>query len=163
MRRGGGKLKGGAFERKMCRALTEWITGKKDPVIFWRSASSGAQATQSIKHGKKSTMGGDAIAVDKLGQAFIDKYLLEFKHYKTYDLEKFLFKNDGDLAKWWEQCKRDAKLASKKPLMIFKRNNFPEMVMIEKMTMPIKQIVHAGDEIIMTLDFFLKTDPKWWV
>jgi hypothetical protein len=131
MKPGGGKHKGGNFERKICRDLTEWITGVRDPVIMWRSAASGAQATQLSKAGKKSKMHGDIIAIAPDGEIFISMFSVECKSYKTYDLEKFLYYDSGELAKWWSQCVSDARKSFRIPLLIVKRNGFEPICISE--------------------------------
>ena len=46
----GGKAKGSAFEREVCKMLNVWLTGKEKPYVFWRSPSSGALATIHIEN-----------------------------------------------------------------------------------------------------------------
>lgn len=128
MKPGGGALKGGEYERVICRKLTEWITGKEKPEIFWRSASSGAKATQDYKRGHKSKMGGDIVAIDERGQWFTDEFSIECKDRGDYGNLDLLLWGKGDFLKWWTQCVDDAKKSKKQPLMIFKRLWKPNMV-----------------------------------
>lgn len=129
MKPGMGKNKGGEFERLICRKLTKWVTGKEDPLIFWRSASSGAHATQKNKAGKESKMYGDIMSIDPAGDFLTNKYVIECKHYKNYCFEDFLVLDKGKVADWWKQVEGDALKADKEPMLIFKRNNYPILIM----------------------------------
>lgn len=77
---GRGKSKGNAFEREICRMLSEWWTDGKDDGIFWRSDSSGARATVRSRK-DKATFGqyGDITAIDPCGQPLIDLCTIEVK------------------------------------------------------------------------------------
>ena len=122
MRKGGSNAKGGDFERQICRLLTKWITGEEKPEIFWRSATSGAKATQDAKAGHKSKMGGDIVSIDERGQWFTDQFSVECKNRAGYgNLDQLLLKR-GEFLKWWEQACKDADRADKSPLLIFKRS-----------------------------------------
>lgn len=125
---GRSNAKGGGFERKICRALTKWITGHEHPEIFWRSATSGAKATQDAKKGHKSKMGGDIVAVDSKGQWFTDGFSIECKNRKSFGHLDLLFEGRGKFLEWWGQCCSDADRAGKMPLMIFKRLQGPVLV-----------------------------------
>ncbi len=121
MKKGGQNAKGGDFERLICRLLTKWITGEEKPEIFWRSATSGAKATQDAKAGHKSKMGGDIVAIDEQGQWFTNAFSIECKNRADYgNLDQLLLKR-GEFLKWWEQTCKDADRADKAPLLIFKR------------------------------------------
>ncbi len=61
-----GPEKGGEYERLICRDLTTWVDPTREkgkPELFWRSATSGAKATQDTKAGRKANQGGDIIAI----------------------------------------------------------------------------------------------------
>ena len=139
MKPGQGKNKGSAFERDVCRLLTQWITGSLRPEIFWRSASSGAQHTQMRKHGKESRMPGDIMANGSEGSWLTDAYVIECKYYKTFSWDA-IFKNQGEILEWWKQVCRDAEESGKKPMLIFKKNNYP-----------IYMAVDGNDDIIGSL------------
>ncbi len=72
MKAGGGKAKGGAFERKICKMMSEWW-GDKD--AFWRSPGSGARGTVS----KAQPFYGDMCSPSSTGNAFISKVVVEMK------------------------------------------------------------------------------------
>ena len=126
MKPGGGKGKGGNFEREQCRVLTEWVTGNRVPEIFWRSAASGAKATQGRKKGEHSHMAGDLVAVDEQGYWFADRFSVEFKFRKSYgELEQIFVGRNPIVMDWWKQTVRDAEAEDKIPLLVFKENQSP--------------------------------------
>ena len=72
--------KGSAFERGICKELSRWWTNNEREDVFWRSASSGAMATQRSKLGKRSFgQAGDVQAHDPIGQPLIDFCAIELK------------------------------------------------------------------------------------
>ena len=125
MRPGGQNAKGGAFERLVCRRLTEWITGTPTPEVLWRSATSGAKATVDRAAGRESHMGGDLVAIHPKGQPFIDKYSVECKDRKSYGRLENLVVGKGELLQWWLQCAEDANHSQRMPLLIYKGNRTP--------------------------------------
>lgn len=129
MKPGQGKNKGSSFERLICKKLTRWVTGKEDPLIFWRTASSGAHATQKAKANKASKMYGDIMAIAKEGEFLTDRFVIECKHYKDYNFEDFVLYSKGLVMDWWNQVKNDTEKAGKHPLLIYKRNNYSILVM----------------------------------
>ncbi len=78
--------KGSAFERALCKQLSEWwssdIKSDEPPRddIFWRTDGSGGRATTRAKTGK-STFGqsADIQANDPVGQPLLDFMLIEVK------------------------------------------------------------------------------------
>lgn len=112
--------KGSAFERLVCRRLTELVTGSPTPEIFWRSATSGAKATVDRAAGRESNMGGDIVAIDPKGQPFLNKFSVECKDRASFGKMDSLIQGKGELLAWWRQCAEDAKASRRYPLMIFK-------------------------------------------
>lgn len=113
--------KGNKFERDVCRALTKWITGSEKPELFWRSATSGAKATQDAKGGHKSKMGGDIVSVDAQGLWFTKCFSIECKDRNDYGNLDLVFIGKGDFLKWWNQTLADAGRMNKVPMLVFKR------------------------------------------
>jgi hypothetical protein len=129
MKPGGGKNKGSAFEREVCRKLTKWATGEEKPEIFWRTSASGAQATMSKKKGHKSKMGGDIMAIDERGMLFTKTFYCECKSYKELRVEDFLV-GSGNLFSFWKKCQKEAAEEGKRPLLIFKKNRSKIFVLL---------------------------------
>jgi len=119
---GAGKNKGSSFEIEICYTLTNWVTGKRKPAIFWRTASSGAQFTQT--KGKGSKMAGDIMAVDPKGEFLIERFCIECKFYKEIPFDNILTGKSSILT-WWDQVVEDARSVGRRPLLIFKANRRP--------------------------------------
>ncbi len=130
MKRGTSKMKGNSFEIQICRKLTKWVTGKERPEIFWRSASSGAKATMSKKSGHATKMHGDIMAIDSKGTFLTDNILIECKHYKDFRFEPLIEKT-GLIYKWWSKCCAEAEQASKHSMLIFRRNNGKNYIIVD--------------------------------
>jgi hypothetical protein len=135
VRKGGGKAKGSAFERKICVMLSLKVSNGKDDSIFWRSAMSGGRATVREKKYKKNDtslghVSGDICAVHRKGFKFVEKNFVECKHYRNLQIEGFLFRKSGTLYGFWKVARKKAKLYGKRPWLIFKQNNLPVMVMV---------------------------------
>lgn len=136
--------KGSNFERDICKLLSEWWTGDERDDVFWRTAGSGARATQRAKQ-NQNTFGqyGDVQATDPIGQPLIDLCTIELKrgyskstfadliedsqtaNAKPCMYAKFIEQAKGDSQKagtpWWLLIvKRDRR----KPIVIFPRKLF---------------------------------------
>lgn len=149
--------KGPEYERKFCRMLTEWITGKPDPVIFWRSAGSGSSATTGARFGRASNMDGDIISVDKKGQWVTDAFAIDIKSYSNFYIDTFFkmwepkefemmerylaalstekMKDVKKLGKstpayWWIKLCHEANRCNKFPMLVIKRKNYDEWMVI---------------------------------
>lgn len=130
MVKGGGKSKGGGFEREVCKKLSLWIDDTRDD-IFWRSAMSGGRATVGFKKGNvRTSQVGDISAIDVLGQKFIDTFIVECKFYRNIHLHSLMFsKPKGNtIYGFWEKLCRDAEQIRKEPLLIIKQNGWPSLI-----------------------------------
>ena len=132
MRSGGGKQKGSAFEREICKKLSLWFTENERDDIFFRSASSGAMATQRFKKGKTTSgQQGDITSTDPEGIKFINKFSIELKSYKDFSLDFLVYKNKSLIHDWWKQCVGDAERENKNPLLIIKKNRREEIIIFD--------------------------------
>ena len=128
---GRGKAKGGAFERKVCKALSLWVSGGDREDLFWRSAMSGGRATQKLKKGKKLlSQTGDISAIDPMGDHLVKAYYLECKNYKDLNLAGFLFQRGVLLQKFWDETIEYAFQYEKLPMLIAKQNQYPTLVLL---------------------------------
>lgn len=72
--------KGSRFERDICKFLSLWWTKGKRDDIYYRTAGSGARATNRSKQGKTTAnSAGDVGALDSLGEPFLKKVSVEIK------------------------------------------------------------------------------------
>jgi hypothetical protein len=131
MKKGGGKGKGSAFERKVCVLLSLWVTNGKKKDAFWRSSMSGGRATIHVKRGDKNRQAGDITAVAPEGHQFTDVFFAECKHVRNLDIASFFTKGIGRLAKFWAQAKKQAAQHDRRPMLIAKQNNQPVLVVTE--------------------------------
>lgn len=113
------KQKGGNFEREICKQLSLWWSKGKTDDIFWRTAGSGARATQRQRRGAGKTFGqdGDMQATNPIGQPFIDLFTVELKRgYKDATLSSLIDAPEGAKVQpfmhFIEQAHRSAKNAN---------------------------------------------------
>lgn len=138
MKKGGGKNKGSEFERKICKALSAWYSDGEHDDLCWRSAGSGARGTTT----KTKTAGyhGDICAISPLMEDFFNVFCIELKHYAEIDItEPLRALKCPRLFTFWKQTKRSAVHSNRHPLLIYKMNRRPEMIMMEK-----RLFDHAG-------------------
>lgn len=149
MRKGGGKQKGAAFERQVCKGLSKWISRGKNEDLFWRSAMSGGRSTVAMKNQgtKLAAQAGDVSSVHELGHKFIQKFMVECKTYKSLDYAS-LIKGKGNLLTFWGKACEEAINYNKDPILIAKQNNFPIVVCMRGET---SKFFNAEQFIIMII------------
>ena len=159
-----GHVKGGAFERKISKRLSLWVTGKPDDVIFWRTASSGGRATQSLKSGiKQDSQVGDIGTIHPDGVWFQKHFIIECKSYKNLELVSFLFKKGGLLKGFWEKLHKESETYKRIPLLIGKQNFIPEFIMCTAElghSLPVQPFLMTELYYFMWLEDFLKFPYK---
>lgn len=133
MKPGGGKQKGSAFERVVCRDLSLWMTGGKRDDLFWRSAMSGGRATVKFKKGGENlTQTGDITAIDPLGEMFTRRFIPECKFYSNLDFRGALLGNKGGISGFWLELVEKAKQQGNKlPIMFAKENRTSPVVVLD--------------------------------
>lgn len=123
------KKKGGAFERKVAKALSLWVSNNKNDDLLWRSATSGGKATVARrKDGKKvKTQMGDLIAVDRHREAniLISKFFIECKHVKNLRLDALVYglpASGQTIIPFWHKLIDESKKYGKQPMLIARQN-----------------------------------------
>ena len=129
MRRGGGKQKGSAFERKVCRLLSLWMSHGEKEDLLWRSAMSGGRATVAKKKGIDIRQAGDITAVAPEGHALTDLFYIECKNYRDLQIDSFILDNRGKLAEFWRIAVREADRHERCPMLIAKENRRHPIIM----------------------------------
>lgn len=133
MRSGGGKQKGSAFEREVCKALSNWLSEGARSDLFWRSAMSGGRAKVLSKSGiRADAQSGDISSVDRLSARFIERYSVEAKFYKDLNLQGIFYGTTSGLLDFWEQCAGDAANSNKTPMLIAKQNFKPSLMFLPR-------------------------------
>lgn len=133
MKAGGGKQKGSAFEREVCKRLGLWITEGASEDVFWRSAMSGGRSTLLARKGKEAArQAGDICAVAPEGHVLTDKFFVECKFYRDLSILSFLFgKQRGALHNFWQTAKEQAAKHRKNPMLIAKQNLEQTIVLVD--------------------------------
>src|ERR1035437_9995090 len=128
MAKGAGK--GQEHERRVCKALSLWVSGGVEKHIFWRSSQSGGRATTLRKRGEQlSRQAGDIAAIDPAGELFCETFFVEIKFVKTLRLDLLAYPDvQGVLGPFWRKCIEQASWYHKVPLMIVKENAHPWLV-----------------------------------
>ncbi len=126
-----GKLKGGEWERQVCRKLSLWISEGQSDDLLWRSAMSGGRATIGLAKGiKRGSQAGDISAVTSLGEQFIGVFIVECKFYKDLQVLQGICKDTGLLYQFWSTLVEQARMFNKLPLLVVRQNNMPPFCLI---------------------------------
>lgn len=128
MKQGGGKAKGTAFERGVCKDLSLWVSHGEDQDLFWRSSISGGRATVALRKGRAIKPAGDICAVSPGGHRLTDRFFIECKFYRDLELRRFLI-HAGRLWEFWEHCVKQALQHGRTPLLIARQNRFPTLLL----------------------------------
>lgn len=162
MRAGGGKSKGNAFEREVCKRLSLWATrGKRDDVL-WRSAISGGRATVHAKKGKSlAHVAGDICGVHPDADPFVSRFYAECKFYRDLKVPALFYTGDGTLAAFWNETVKQAQRHGKAPMLIFKQNLYKPMVGMQsgdfdRLGIYASAIITELDFNVCTFEAFLK-------
>lgn len=137
MKKGAGKQKGGEFERYISKILSLWWTQDLDKPrddIFWRTAGSGARATNRTKQKKKTAYEyGDITFIDPVGKPLIDTFLIECKkgYTKEVDILDLFHNKNSILFTWWSKALSEMEDAGRKNcILILGRNRKSEICFI---------------------------------
>lgn len=131
MPRSKGKQKGSAFERKVCKALSLWVSGGEREDLFWRSAMSGGRATVGRKAGKDHAKhAGDITATDPEGHRLTDAWYVECKSYRDLAIMSGMLTGVGKLAKFWRETCEQATHYKRMPMLIAHQNQQPTIVLV---------------------------------
>jgi len=135
MRRGGGKRKGSANERRLCRELSLLISDGARDDLLWRSAMSGGTATTARKRGGlKAAQAGDVSSIDSLSSWLVREWYIEAKHYADLQILRSFLVNRGKLYRFWRHTVKEAAHYGKKPMLIAKQDRLPEMLVVTRGT-----------------------------
>jgi hypothetical protein len=126
-----GKQKGSAFERKICKSLSLWISKGAREDLFWRSAMSGGRATVGRKGGKDHARhAGDISATSREGHVLTDRWYVECKSYRDLAICSAMLSGTGLLAKFWRETCKQATDYKKLPMLIAHENQQPTIVLV---------------------------------
>ena len=130
-----GKQKGGQYERDKSRQLSNWITNNEISDILWRTSGSGSKATTNYEKGNDVSLNhfGDIGYSDVKGKPLIEEINIECKKYKDFELLDVLKENKtkSEIEQFWEETCKDAIRSERYPILIMKKNYFPELIMLD--------------------------------
>ena len=171
-----GKAKGGAFERKICKMLSLWLSEGESTDLFVRSSSSGARATITYQTSgtKLKSQASDIASTgdDQRGGAFTREFAIETKHYADINMLGFICGSKTGLGSFWEQVCKDGSIFDKKPLLIVRENGKCILMCINRSgysffkdlygpLLPVICVFPGSDLYILKFEEFLNfADPK---
>lgn len=162
------KQKGAAFERRICRALSLWVSHNTREDIFWRSAMSGGRASIQLKTDRKhaGAQAGDISAVDKAGHELVSRYLIDCKHYQELRVRDLVFDRNRGLVMFWQDIMTDSSAFQKRPMLIAKQDYLPELICLDARgkaellpDTPPRGVFPRYAMFLWQLDELLQTDP----
>jgi len=127
----GSKGKGSEFERDICKALTQWLSGREKPYLFWRQPLSGGLATISEEN---ADMSGDIRALTPESAFFTNFFSVEAKNgYPATSFWQHFTNSKGfNLKLFWKQCIGDAKNSKRHPMLIYRKKGKRAIIGIEE-------------------------------
>lgn len=135
MKPGGAAAKGRAFESKISKELSSWITrGARQDVLLYVKGS-GGRATRLSKSGVSlASQAGDIIAVHEEGLPLVDIFFIELKHGNEQYIRWLNLIHDkgkSGIRAHWLKSAVQAQQHHKLPVLIFRQNRCPIMMMLE--------------------------------
>lgn len=131
MRPGGGKAKGSDFERKICVAMSLWLTSGGRTDLFNRNVLSGGRFT--IMHGKGDAGApGDLAASHPIAHNFLEHLLIECKHYRSLKLDELLLKgmSRSFLGQISLKAEKQARLTGRHSIVIAQQNRAQPLMLM---------------------------------
>lgn len=168
-----GHAKGSAFERLMCRTLSEWISQGQRSDVFWRSSQSGGRAKIRGRKGLQ-TFGqhGDITALHPIGIPFLQKVTVELKNgYSKLSIQDLIDRSKAKLhqiEEWFEQVgESQTQGEADHWMLIWKRNASSPLLFTDhrvydylgpKNSLTL-ELSHSSPVYIFPLRDLLDTDP----
>jgi len=133
MKQGSQKQKGNNFENAVAKKLSMWITYGQRKEVFDRSPASGAKATAHAKKGiLYKNQAGDIVALEDLGYAVTNKFIIECKHYRDLNLNGLVYGNKTGVLEFWLKLLKECKEFKKQPMLIARQNHRPILLGFNK-------------------------------
>jgi len=169
MRQGAQKSKGNAFENKIAKELSLWLTDNLREDVLIRSQNSGGRATMLSYSGRNFvTQAGDITAVDTEGFSLMDVFIIECKHHKDLFLEALIFKSRKDgISAHWEKLLKECATYSRLPFYIARQNGKPVLAALDSKGVSFFEVekhltasIYSIDLHLIHLDDFFKHGSK---
>lgn len=178
MKRGKGKSKGNRFENVAARIFSEWVTGGVDKHQLIPSRLSGGWTTRHTSFEAGWRHLGDLAPNGPAGEALRRYFVVECKHHRTIDLWQLWTRGQrgATLRGYWAKLRRDIMAFRREhrvpdtmplhPLIIFRANNRPLMVVVNKAVFsalpgrPIFSTISWEDFYLLELDVLTHCAPQ---
>lgn len=121
-----GKNKGDAFERSVCRAISQWLVPGNWSTCGIERLPFRRRFTSSTSLEGHWVSGGDLLHWPSVSCP----YSFECKKQEGWDLDGMLTAPKWEPWKWWAQCQAQAATVNRVPLLIFSRNRRPVYVLM---------------------------------
>lgn len=122
LKAGGGKPKGGGYERETGAKLSLWLTDGKRDDLLCRTVGSGAQFTVAAQKNKLAGHAGDLMAQDPLAYELCNQYVIECKFWKNLQMIQFL-DGRGELHKALQKVQLESLSVNKSWWLVAKQNH----------------------------------------
>ena len=151
----GGRAKGGNYERKIAKVLSEW---------------SGFEITRTPGSGGFYKTGD--LCPKEPEHQIRWPFSFELKNQECWNIKQVLKINGTSdmpevFKKWWYQCAADAKTRERKPILLFTKNHHPNLVMFrrEDFFAPLSSLNHytfvsCGNLMVMLFEDFIAIPYK---
>lgn len=155
MKKGYGSQKGAAFERRIAKELSLWLSGGKDDGYLWRTHASGSLGTRS----NKPTEFGDIMSIRDEGRSLTSEYNIECRHGKCIKIRDLVYlPAKSSMVQFIEEGELNAKLSNRKPLWIFREQGAPIMVMMHvldllRSTLQVKISIMLPEQMLAVVKF----------
>lgn len=167
--------KGSAFERRICKKLTRWASGRDKPLWYWRTAGSGGQAT--ITKDYDSKMFGDIMPITTEAMWLMDITFWELRDRKAMNVLDFITPSKAKTSQtniylWWEEVIAKSADVHRNCVCCFHRHQSKfDYLLLERDFWD--QISHYdndeiltngyGDVVVIELDTFFSRIKPWEV
>lgn len=170
MKAGGGKGKGGGYERIVGTKLSLWISHGQRKDLLCRTVGSGAQFTTAAKKSISAGHAGDLMSQDPLSYELCKQICIECKFWKNLNFVQFLDEK-GDLYKALQKVRKEAINVKKEYWLIVKQNHQKDLLMmrpkeiysdfLKDASSPRFHSIFSGTVTVYYLEEFLsKIDPE---
>lgn len=132
MKKGGGKKKGGQFEREVCKDLSLAVSRNQRRDLFWRSAMSGGRATVMTAQGlDNKAQVGDVSAIAPEGAFLTDQFVFECKHVKDLGLHNWMLYGTGPIQRYLTETMPKASDSKRKTVLVARQNGIAPIVVTD--------------------------------
>lgn len=166
--------KGGDWELHLSKQLSLWVSRGERRDLFCRNITSGAFYTAAMRAGRDPGIPGDIMAAtdDPRAHAFLRKWMVEAKHWRSLNFQAAMWKSNGDFYAAMTKAESQAQTAGRHCLMIAKQNYQPAICLLPKESGLERQLMFHGTmhhvlwkrrTIAIVLEDLLKLDPEPWL